>query len=90
MPALSTRTSTRPNSAIAASTSAWQSRGLETSAGTLIARRPGGLDELAGDVEPVRAAGAQDEVGAGLREALRERHAETGGRPGDDRDAPRK
>src|SRR5215218_2602309 len=40
MPALLTRTSTRPNSAMAASTSAWQEAGSATSVRTAIARRP--------------------------------------------------
>ena len=40
MPALLTSTSTRPNSAIAASTSAWQSGCRATSVATAIARRP--------------------------------------------------
>ena len=76
MPALLTRTSTRPNSSIAASTRAvHDSRVGDVGAD---GERPaaGGLDERRGVGEPVDAAGAERDVGAGLGQRLGEGDAE--------------
>ena len=77
--------STRPSCSIAASTSAWQSSGLETSVATAIALRPACLDELLGLLELLHAPRAERDVGARLGQRLRERHAEPRRGPGHDR-----
>ena len=86
MPALLTRMSTRPNSSIASATRLVHESGSATSVATVSARRPGGLDERGGVGEPVDAAGAERDVGAGLGQALREGDAEAAGGAGDDGD----
>ena len=89
MPALLTSTSTRPNSSIAASTSAVHASGSDDVGGDR--RAPGGRrarTSVGGVREPVGAAGAEHDVGAGLGQALGERDAEAGGRAGHDRDRP--
>ena len=86
-PALLTRTSTRPNSAIAASTSAWQSSGIATSVRTASARRPAASTARRVSASRSTAAGPEHDVGAGLGERAREHRAEAGGGPGDDRHA---
>ena len=86
MPALLTRTSTRPNSSIAASTSAWHDSGSATSVATVSARRPAASTSAAVSREPVDPAGAEHDVGAGLGEGLREGDAEPAGGAGDDGD----
>ena len=85
-PALLTRMSTRPNSSIAASTSAWHDSGSATSVATRERPAAGRLDERRGVGEPVGAAGAERDVGAGLGQRLGEGDAEAGGGAGDDRD----
>ena len=87
MPALLTRTSTRPNSLIAASTSAVHESGSATSVATARARRR--RPRRGGRVrEPVRTPGAEHDVGAGLGERLGERDAEPGGGPRHDATLP--
>ena len=86
MPALLTRTSTRPNSAMVASTSAWQSSGRATSVRTAIARRPASSTASLRLGQPVDPAGAEGDVGAGLGQRPREGDAEARGGAGDDRD----
>ena len=88
MPALLTRMSTLPNSAIAASTSAWQSSGRATSVGTAIARRPAASTSLLRVGQPVLAPGAEDDVGPGLGERPGEDGAQARGGAGDDRHPP--
>ena len=86
MPALLTRMSTRPNSAIAASTSAVQDVGVGDVGGHRQRPAPGRPHQRGGLLEPVGAPGAEGDVGAGLGEALGEGHAEAAGRAGDHRD----
>ena len=78
--------STRPNSSIASATRLVQESGSATSVATVSARRPVPFDQLRGVLEALGAAGAERHVGAGLGEALRERHAQPAGGAGDDGD----
>ena len=85
MPALLTRMSTRPNSAIAASTSAWHVLGVGDVGGDRERPATGVAHQLGGLLEPVDPAGAEHHVGAGLGQRLRERDPEAAGGAGDDR-----
>ncbi len=86
MPALLTSTSTRPNSAIAASTRAVHDSGSATSVATGEGAATGVSTSAGGVLEPVDPAGAEHDVGPGLGQPLREGHAEADGGAGDDRD----
>ena len=88
MPALLTRTSTRPNSSMASATRSVHDCGSATSVAAVERAAAGGLDEQRGVGQPVDAAGAEGHVGAGLGQALGEGDAQAAGGAGDDRDLP--
>ena len=85
MPALLTSTSTRPNSAIAAATSAVQTPGRPRRWRRRRAAA-GVADQGRGVLEPVDAPGAEHHVGARLGQCLGEGDAEAAGGAGHDRD----
>ena len=82
IPALLTRMSTRPSSAIAASTSAWQSSGEETSVRHGDGAASERLDLRLGLPQLVDAARAQGHVGPGLGQRLGEGDPEARGGAG--------
>ena len=86
MPALLTSTSTRPNSAIAASMSAWQSGCRETPVSTAIARRPVVSTEAAVSASRSTQRAPRTRSAPTLRQRLGEGDAEPGLRAGHDRD----
>ena len=86
-PALLTRMSTRPNCSIAASTSAVARLRVGDVGGDGDRAPAGALRPALRLLEPVGAAGAEHDVGAGLGQRLRERHAEARRGAGHDRDS---
>ena len=86
MPALLTRTSTRPSSSIAALDQVGARVGVGDVGLDRQRAATGLLDQPRGVGEPVDPAGAERHVGAGLGQTLRERDTEAARGAGDDRD----
>ena len=86
MPALLTRTSTRPNVSIASSTSRWHCVGVGHVGGHRVHAPAGGAYGLGHRLELVDPPRAEDHVGPRLGERVGERDAQAAGGAGDDDD----